>query len=83
MDDLINRSKLIDALMGKGFFPAIVRHVIEKAHAVDAVEIVRCKDCKHLYDGEDGYCCHLHKGLVKISEDSFCSYGERKKDEHT
>lgn len=41
-------------------------------------KIVHCKECKHLYDEADDYCCTSHKGLVKITPDSFCSYGERK-----
>ena len=48
----------------------------------DFLPVVRCKDCKHLYDALDDYCCMNHRGLVKICENSFCSYGERKdKDE--
>ena len=47
---------------------------------VDAVEVVRCKDCKWLYDEMDDYCCRSHRGLVRICENSFCSYGERKED---
>ena len=45
---------------------------------VDAVPVVRCKDCKWLYDEMDDYCCRSHRGLVRICENSFCSYGERK-----
>ena len=45
---------------------------------VDAVEVVRCRDCKWLYDEMDDYCCRSHRGLVRICENSFCSYGERK-----
>ena len=48
------------------------------APTVDAVEVVRCKDCKWLYDEMDDYCCRSHRGLVRICENSFCSYGERK-----
>ena len=51
---------------------------IDKAPTLDAVPVVRCKDCKHLYDAMDDYCCMSHRGLVKICENSFCSYGERK-----
>lgn len=51
---------------------------IDTIPRVDAVEVVRCKDCKHLYDEMDDYCCMSHRGLVKICENSFCSYGERK-----
>lgn len=46
--------------------------------SVDAVEVVCCKDCKYLYNGLDDYCCTSHRGLVRISEGSFCSYGERR-----
>ena len=52
--------------------------MISDFHTVDAVPVVRCKDCKWLYDGMDDYCCRSHRGLVRICENSFCSYGERK-----
>ena len=51
---------------------------IEQAPTVDAVKVVRCKDCKWLYGVMDNYCCINHRGLVEICENSFCSYGERK-----
>ena len=51
---------------------------LKKQPTIDAVPVVRCKDCKHLYDEMDDYCCMSHMGLVKICENSFCSYGERK-----
>lgn len=51
--------------------------LIAEAPTIDAVKVVRCKDCKFLYNEPDDYCCMLHKGLVKISEDSFCSYGKK------
>lgn len=59
-----------------------VVHKIKTQSSIDAVEVVRCKDCKHLYDAMDDYCCMSHKGLVKICENSFCSYGERKDDDN-
>ena len=52
--------------------------MISNATTADAVEVVRCKDCKWLYDEMDDYCCRSHRGLVRICENSFCSYGERK-----
>ena len=55
-----------------------VVHTVKAQKTIDAVEVVRCKDCRHLYDGIDDYCCMNHKGLAKICENSFCSYGERK-----
>ena len=78
MAELIDREALKEALLERGFYPAIVKGVLESAPAVDAVPVVRCKDCKWLYDEMDDYCCRSHRGLVRICENSFCSYGERK-----
>ena len=55
--------------------------ILQEAPTVDAVPVVRCKDCKWLYDEMDDYCCRSHRGLVRICENSFCSYGERKDDD--
>ena len=45
--------------------------------SVDAVEVVRCKDCKHW---SMGYCNHFayYSYEPMTNEDGFCSYGERK-----
>jgi hypothetical protein len=39
---------------------------------------VYCKECRYLYDEPDDYCCTNHKGLVHISENTYCPYGKRK-----
>ena len=52
--------------------------ILRESPTVDAVEVVRCKDCKWLYSEMDDYCCRSHRGLARICENSFCSYGERK-----
>ena len=49
-----------------------------KCNDCDRIEVVRCKNCRWLYDEPDDYCCTNHKGLVVISPNSFCSYGEKK-----
>ena len=55
---------------------------IEDSPTVDAVEVVRCRDCKH-WDSETWFCDNhstfRHHGLDwnMFSEDDFCSYGER------
>ena len=51
---------------------------IKCAPVANVAPVVRCKDCKWLYDEMDDYCCRSHRGLVRICENSFCSYGERK-----
>ena len=55
--------------------------LIEKAPTIDAVPVVRCRECKHR--GTDDCIFHI-KGepadeelLLKLDND-FCSYGERK-----
>lgn len=57
---------------------------------VDAVPVVRCKDCRYghrFFDVINGTTdswieCRNPDGLNRdTSEDSFCSYGERKKEE--
>lgn len=61
---------------------AIPVDVIERAPAVDAVEVVRCKDCKYFdtadFDGDPLYGCAIESALMDITPDSFCSYGELK-----
>lgn len=46
--------------------------------------VVRCKDCRHYGSGiEPSHgatvrYCKIHKGLVLITKDTFCNYGERR-----
>lgn len=46
---------------------------IDNAPTVDAVPVVRCKDCKHEFGGNCILC-----GFQKRKPEDFCSYGERK-----
>ena len=61
---------------------------IDNAPTVDAVPVVRCKDCKHYRNHPNGL-CYLHTepkenarghsgNAVCVEPDDFCSYGERK-----
>ena len=60
---------------------------IEYAPTVDAVEVVRCKDCKWRKEWLSGglfYCCNPSYGMasgVELKDDDFCSYGERREGE--
>ena len=62
--------------------------LIEKAPTVDAVPVVRCRDCMHLRPEVDAYtqetvgywCAELDIGSVDV--DGFCSRGERKEPDH-
>lgn len=61
---------------------ALIKKKIENAPTVDAVPVVRCKDCKHHENEEIGmvYCPNQIGGWVK--ENWFCADGERKDDEN-
>lgn len=48
---------------------------IEAAHTIDAVPVVRCKDCKHYL----GVCSFLG---IRMNPSDFCSYGEQKEADH-
>lgn len=45
--------------------------------SADVVPVVRCKDC--LFFTTEKLCCRP-EGLIKASEDAFCSYGERREE---
>lgn len=51
--------------------------ILREAPTVDAVEVVRCLDCKHLMFSDCyGECGMGYMGVVR--PDDFCSRGERK-----
>lgn len=52
------------------------------ATTVDAVPVVRCKDCKYYHMFEEGFRdCRHTGGLDEVNPDDFCSRGKRKDDE--
>lgn len=57
---------------------------VKKAPIVDAVEVVRCKDCKHFDVGDEfnrPLCMHPN-GLKTAHESLYCPYGERRTDDN-
>ena len=57
-----------------------VNDVLNYAPTVDAVSVVRCKDCKHRT--ESGNCGHpRHHGILPSAYPyDFCSYGKRREE---
>lgn len=62
-----------------------VGDLIIKAPTVDAVDVVRCKECKHFATARWGekFCKRkqadgVYAELSNLREDDFCSYGERR-----
>ena len=58
------------------FYKALQEEV-EQMETVDAVEVVRCKDCKFFHEYEDGetYCEQM--GIYGALPDGFCNEGEK------
>lgn len=54
------------------------RRAIPAAPAVDAVPVVRCKDCKHYRYDEDFERTACDIFIMGTDSEHFCSYGERK-----
>lgn len=54
-------------------------HAIKDAPTIDAVEVVRCKNCKHAYKrkpiNKTAVLCELFGAGMK--DNDFCSHGER------
>ena len=56
--------------------------LIRNAPTIDAVEVVRCKECKHRYWHDMGkYLCEMYYGMSDVSDENYCSYGERREDD--
>lgn len=52
--------------------------MISAMPTVDAVEVVRCKECKHFVAPQGWPVCDCFYGLAFANADDFCSYGERR-----
>ena len=58
------------------------QNAIDDMPTIDAVEVVRCKECKHFKEytdiltGRKAYYCKYKDGHFTGSEMHYCSYGE-------
>ncbi len=80
-NDLISRSQACEMLLKQQqLTPSVVRRVLLQVPTVDAVEVVRCKDCdhKHAVTCEGIILCTYHGKMIQMHRSDFCSYGERK-----
>ena len=90
MTDLISRHRLMSVIKPMvGIFAAddefyisynAVLNAIEYAPTIDAVPVVRCKDCKHWGMHKRlnvPWCFEMH---IDKCEDGYCDSGERRED---
>ena len=82
MSDLIRRQDAIKACLN-GFCACVYDCVdeIEKLPSADAVEVVRCRECKHR-DPEDKKCDFGHdiRWQLPRQDDWYCADAERRTD---
>ena len=101
MARLIDADRAIEIVRNQGISHPNAYHltnyatlILREAPTVDAVEVVRCRDCKYwgdedgkLQDSDGALCarCTVHNYLIDgrhtgwcPTENDFCSYGERK-----
>lgn len=76
---LIDANALIEEAYAEGAYGYVDALQIAIAPTVDAVEVVRCRDCNHC-DPENHHCDHYMGTAAPLRRkpDDFCSYGERK-----
>ena len=81
---LIDANALIEEANAEGAYGYVDAFQIANAPTVDAVEVVRCRECKHWHK-ETLFCDYMPYGeaqeRVNWYADDFCSYGERKDNE--
>jgi hypothetical protein len=60
--------------------PVKFADMVDDAPTVDAVEVVRCKDCKHYTEKRNkAYDGHYCERIVEfVQPNDFCSYGEKR-----
>lgn len=79
---LIDSDKFILALMDASLSSVdedTILDLVDSIPTVDAVPVVRCKNCKYYYECGVNFCDRLGMDCPGDS-DFFCSYGERKED---
>ena len=77
---LIDANALIKEANADGAYGYVDAKQIADAPTINAVEVVRCKDCIRRYDTDECPMCFLSEGQYYefTRDDGFCDRGERK-----
>lgn len=77
---LIDANALIKEANADGAYGYVDAKQIADAPTVDAVEVVRCRECKYRFKN-NGYSkdgCPIIDADIWMDDDDFCSHGERR-----
>ena len=77
---LIDADSLMDEANSDGAYGYVDAKQISEAPTVDAVPVVRCRECKYRFknNGHDKSGCPIIDANIWMDDDDFCSHGERK-----
>ena len=75
MNDTISRQAVLDILKHSCVWHDRIE-AIEALPSADAVEVVRCRNCKHVQTIN----CPFFKAKWGYTDDDYCSCGERRED---
>lgn len=74
--------RLVDADVAPIYLNKEACEQIKRMYTIDAVPVVRCRECKHYKPEEYFSPCVLPQGLECAKPNDFCSYGQRKEAAH-
>ena len=75
VSDLIDRTAVLERFKAENYERSMIA-IVREAPGVDAVEVVRCKDCKWWHDLNCTNKNGAHGGV--LNGESFCSSGKRR-----
>ena len=85
---LVDADNARECFGGDGVTGAVMQRMFDSLPTIDAVPVVRCRECKYWrrYTRQwENHCageCERHRMEGGTYENDFCSYGQRKEDEH-
>ena len=85
---LVDADKARECFSGDGVTGAVMQRMFDSLPTIDAVPVVRCRDCKwfnhYTMECESDDVATDHEGgasfSINFGPDDFCSYGQRKED---
>lgn len=79
---LVDADNARECFGGDGVTGAVMQRMFDSLPTIDAVPVVRCKDCKYIEITEEtgGRYCHVWGFFNGAGDDGFCNYGKRRDD---
>ena len=84
---LVDADNARECFGGDGVTGAVMQRMFDSLPTIDAVPVVRCRECQHCketvdYKGPGLFCSIGGREWQRVQPDDFCSYGQRKEADH-